>query len=73
MTPAEALVAGTINAAHTLKLAHKIGSIEAGKTADLLVLNVPNYESLGYRLGTNLVDTVLKNGTQVVSGGEIIR
>ena len=73
MTPAEALVAATINAAHTLKLAHKIGSIEPGKTADLLILNVPNYESLGYRLGTNLVDTVLKNGTQVVSGGKIIR
>lgn len=72
MTPAEALVSATINAAHTLKLANRIGSIEPGKAADLLILKVPNYEALGYRLGTNLVDTVLKNGLQVAKDGQLV-
>jgi imidazolonepropionase len=62
MTPAEAIVAATINAAHAIRKAHEIGSIEVGKRADILIHNVSNYRFLGYRLGSNLVDTVVKNG-----------
>lgn len=62
MTPAEAIVASTINAAHAIGLGHEVGSLEVGKKADLLILNLPDYRHLAYRFGTNLVDTVVKAG-----------
>ncbi len=62
LTPAQAIAAVTINAAAALNLQHKIGSIEVGKQADLLILDVPDYRHMGYRYGTNLVHTVIKSG-----------
>ncbi len=66
LTPAQALVAATLNAAKAAGRADRIGSIEPGKQADLLVLSVPDYRHLGYRFGGNLVETVIKKG-QVVA------
>ena len=62
LTPAQAIAAATINAAAALQLADKIGSIEPGKQADLLILDVNNFQHLGYRFGTNLVSQVIKQG-----------
>jgi imidazolonepropionase len=62
MTPAEAISAATINAAHAVGLGDEVGSLEAGKRADILLLGVPSYQHLGYRFGTNLVQTVLLAG-----------
>ena len=62
LTPAQAIVAATINAAHAIRRADRIGSIETGKQADLLILSVPDYRHLGYRFGTNLVRQVIKQG-----------
>ena len=73
MTPAEAITAATINAAHAVRMAHEIGSIEVGKRADLIVLDAADFRFLGYRFGTNLVNTVLKNGRVVVESGQLIR
>jgi imidazolonepropionase len=66
LTPAEAIVAATINAAHALGRAREVGSLEVGKKADVVVLDVPNHKFLGYRFGVNLVDKVIKNGRLVV-------
>ncbi len=66
MTPAEAISAATINAAHAVGLGGEVGSLEPGKRADLIVLDVPSYPHLGYRFGTNLV-------RMVVIGGRIVR
>ncbi|MEM3695198.1 MAG: imidazolonepropionase [Candidatus Bathyarchaeia archaeon] len=66
LTPAEAITAATINAAHAIKRAHEVGSLETGKKADVIVLDVPNHKFLGYRFGANLVDKVIKNGRLVV-------
>jgi imidazolonepropionase len=63
---AEAITAATINAAHAIGRAADVGSLEVGKKADVLVLNVPSYKFLGYRFGVNLVDKVIKNGRLVV-------
>jgi imidazolonepropionase len=65
LTPAQALVAATLNAAKAVGRADRIGSIEPGKQADLLVLSVPDYRHLGYRFGGNLVETVIKKGKVV--------
>jgi imidazolonepropionase len=66
LTSAEAITAATINAAHAIGRASEVGSLETGKKADVLVLNVPNHKFLGYRFGVNLVDKVIKNGRLVV-------
>jgi len=62
LTPAQAIAAATINAAHAIRRSDTIGSIEAGKQADMLILSVPDYRHLGYRYGTNLVKQVIKRG-----------
>jgi imidazolonepropionase len=62
LTPAQAIAAATINAAHAIRRSDTIGSIEVGKQADMLILSVPDYRHLGYRYGTNLVKQVIKSG-----------
>jgi imidazolonepropionase len=62
LTPNQAIVAGTINAAAAIGMDAKVGSLEPGKQADLIVLDIPDYRHIGYRFGTNLVKTVIKQG-----------
>ena len=62
LTPAQAIAAATINAAHAICRSDRLGSLEPGKQADLLILSVPDYAHLGYRFGTNLVKQVVKRG-----------
>ncbi|GIO13865.1 imidazolonepropionase [Cohnella xylanilytica] len=69
MTPAEVLTACTINAAHAIGRAGRIGSLEAGKQADVVVFDAPNYLYLQYHYGVNLVETVVKKGKTVVADG----
>jgi imidazolonepropionase len=66
LTPAEALVAGTINAAHAIGMGGRVGSLEAGKQADLLMLDAPDFRHLAYQFGGNLVAKVVKKGSIVV-------
>ncbi len=65
MTPAEAINAATINAAYAVDRGDKVGSIKVGKTADLIILDIPNHKQLPYWFGTNLVARVIKNGVVV--------
>lgn len=69
MTPAEVLTACTINAAHALGRADRIGSIEVGKQADLVMFDAPNVLYLQYHYAVNLVDTVFKKGEAVIQNG----
>lgn len=62
LTPAEALAAATINAARAIRREDRLGSIEVGKQADLLILSVPDYRQLAYRFGGSLVEIVIKKG-----------
>lgn len=66
LTPAQAIAAATINAAAAIQRADTLGSLEPGKQADLLILNVADYRHLGYRFATNLVQTVIKRGRVVI-------
>jgi imidazolonepropionase len=62
LSPEEALVASTLNAAKALRLDHDRGSLEPGKLADIQIWNVPTFEDVIYRLGNNAVETVIKRG-----------
>ncbi len=70
LTPAEAVVAATLNAAYAVGLGQEVGSLEAGKRADLAILDAPSHQHLAYWFGRNLVRTVVKDGRVVWDRGE---
>ena len=61
--------ASTINAAYALNRGEQIGSLEADKQADVIILDVANYKQLQYFYGMNHTNTVIKNGRIVVRDG----
>ncbi len=69
LTSEEAAVAATLNAAAALGRADRIGSLEPGKQADLVVLDAPSPKHLVYHFGVNLVRHVVKAGRIVVRDG----
>ena len=71
LTPAEAISAATINGAHALGVAEKTGSLERGKSADLLLLNMGDYRELGHRLGANAVHVTMKRGEFIYREGKV--
>jgi imidazolonepropionase len=62
MTPAEAIVASTINAAFAINKGKEVGSLEFGKKADILILDAPTHKSIPQYFGVSLVEKVIKNG-----------
>ncbi|MGB9791841.1 MAG: imidazolonepropionase [Thermacetogeniaceae bacterium] len=68
MSPEEVIAAVTINAAHAIGRGDRVGSLEVGKQADMVIFDAPDYQYLMYRFGTNLVDKVIKRGKVVVGG-----
>ncbi len=67
MLPEEAIAASTINAAAAIGMQDKIGSLERGKQADIIILDAKNYQQIGYHFGVNLVEKVIKGGKLVWS------
>ena len=65
MTPAEAIVAATINAAYSLRRDRQIGSLEAGKQADIAVFDVEDYREIPYYFGMNKCWMTLKKGQPI--------
>jgi imidazolonepropionase len=63
VTTEEAITASTLNGAAALGLSHKLGSIEVGKQADIVLYDIPSYRSLAYHFGSNHVAKVIKHGT----------
>ncbi|NLV99530.1 MAG: imidazolonepropionase [Clostridiaceae bacterium] len=62
LTIEESITALTLNGAAAIDRADTIGSLEAGKQADLILVDAPNYRHLSYHFAMNLVDTVIKKG-----------
>jgi imidazolonepropionase len=61
--PAEALHATTINTAYAMGISEKLGSIDVGKKANILITKkIPSYRFLPYAYGSDLIDTVILNG-----------
>jgi imidazolonepropionase len=65
LTVEETLTAMTLNAAASLRLASRVGSLEAGKDADLLLLDAPDDRHLIYHWGVNLAAAVVRGGRVV--------
>ncbi len=65
LSPAEALTAATVNAAHALGLGDEAGSLAPGRRADFLVLDVDDYRLVPYHAGRNPVAGVFRDGELV--------
>ena len=72
MSPARALRAATYGSACALRRQQRIGSIEVGKQADIIILDIPTYEDIAYRLGDDPVETVIRHGKITVQDNKII-
>jgi imidazolonepropionase len=66
MTPAEAVTAATINAACSLGCEARLGSLEPGKQADIVVYDCSDYRQIPYMFGVNHAVVVIKSGNVVV-------
>ena len=65
LTPEEVLTAVTLNGAAAIDCAHKVGSVEVGKKGDLVIWDAPDLDYICYRVGSNLVKSVIKGGKLV--------
>jgi imidazolonepropionase len=64
LTPDEAIAGMTINAARALGLAHSVGSIAAGKQADLCAWRIESLAELGYWVGLPGPERRIFNGVE---------
>lgn len=67
LTPAEAVTAATLNAAYSLRRDDRLGSLEAGKQADLIVMDVDDYRQIPYYLAWNHCVLTVKRGCIIYS------
>ena len=62
LSPAEALGAVTVNAAHVLRRAGRIGRLVPGYDADVVLLDAPDWRHLAYHMGGEVVAAVVRSG-----------
>jgi imidazolonepropionase len=67
MTPAEVITASTINGAYSLGLSERLGSIEEGKQADIVLMDVADYREIPYYFGVNHCVLVIKKGQIIIN------
>ncbi len=73
LDPAEALATATINAAASIGMENRVGSLEVGKQADVVILDAPSYRHIPYRMGVGVVASVIKRGRLLVEEGRLLR
>lgn len=71
MTIEQAICSATINGAHVLGCANRVGSLEPGKAADLIMLGTSDYRELADHFGVNLVQLTMKHGQIIYRQGEV--
>ncbi len=67
LTPGEALTACTVNAAHVLGVADRVGRLERGYAADVVLIDAPDWRHLAYHLGGRVVAAMIVAGRRVTS------
>jgi imidazolonepropionase len=65
LLPAEAINAATLNAAFAIGIADRCGSIEVGKSADLVLFDVNDYRQIAYEFGSVPVESIIKDGEKI--------
>jgi len=65
MLPSEALTAATLNGAAALRRDKQVGSLEVGKDADFLLLDIPSIQYMPFHMGSNIVQAVYKKGVRI--------
>ncbi len=73
LDPSEALAAATINAAAAIGMQTRVGSLEVGKQADAVILDLPSHRHIPYRMGQGVVACVIKKGRLLVEEGRLLR
>jgi imidazolonepropionase len=68
LSPAQALSACTVNAAHVLGRSNRVGRLAPGYHADIVLIEAPDWRYLAYHLGANLVAQVVLRGTRAELG-----
>lgn len=68
LTPEEALLGVTLNAARAIRRDHRIGSLAPGKQADMVIFDVPDFRQLAFRFGVNSAAWVIKKGRVLLGG-----
>jgi imidazolonepropionase len=71
LTEEEAITATTWNPACSLRLSHVTGSLEPGKSADVVMLDVPDYRELARRAGHHDVSLVMRGGQAIVGSASL--
>jgi imidazolonepropionase len=66
MTPEETIVAATLNGAYAVGMADSIGSLDVGKRADFIILDIPHYRMAIFEMGANRIDKVVAGGNVVI-------
>ena len=66
MTPEEILTGATLNGAAAIGMADRLGTLETGKQADLVVWDADNLDQLIYRYGTNRAAAIFKRGERMI-------
>ena len=72
LTQAQVLAAATVNSAFAIGRGGQVGTLQEGAWGDVVIWQVDDYRYLGYRFGSNLVETVLKRGKIVYQEGNLI-
>ncbi|HYU82782.1 MAG TPA: amidohydrolase family protein, partial [Candidatus Polarisedimenticolia bacterium] len=65
LTPHEAIVAATINAAHALGRGGRVGALVPGRRADIVVLDTDDEREIAYRMGAALIGEVYSSGRRI--------
>lgn len=65
MLPSEAIVASTINAAYAINRGNEIGSLELGKRADIIIMDVHDYDLIPQHIGNGIIESVIKDGKRI--------
>jgi imidazolonepropionase len=68
LTEEEAITATTWNPACSLRLSHVTGSLEPGKSADVIMMDVPDYRELARRAGHHDISMVMRGGQTIIGG-----
>lgn len=69
MSSAEAMIAGTLHAAHALGMGDEVGAIEVGRRMDLAIFELNSYREIGYKIGQNFLYDLIIDGEPVFAGG----